>query len=345
MSASSNTNAWLKAKKKTELTEIADKIGLKGYKDYKKSDLEVALDDFISQHASRFSSNSDLTGYFTSRSKALGSPIKKEKDAIKEEVEKGFKVAKRRVTKAADEIAAEVNTTVDRVNSSTVLRTPARSLSQVASRVALPASPADIAFAVDRSTIAVRKRVASIYQESGITEASNATRETLSTVTSVLFSVAAFELYYIRPAILANRFAFTIPAVSAIGTSEYNVYLPDMFLLLTSSFWSPALTWVFTAIFLPSLFGYFFNISANSNSGPRTRARAHNETVVDPLTFSIAKALLSYVVYAQGVTFCGILSKFSVARLNNAVYGGYQGILVGTAITGLVAIYDAALKK
>ncbi|OAQ97331.1 hypothetical protein LLEC1_01607 [Akanthomyces lecanii] len=348
MSSSNNSNAWLKAKKKTELTEIADKIGLKGYKDLKKSDLEAALDDFIAQHSSRFSSNSDLAGYFASRSRTLTSPIKKEKETIKEEAEKGLKVVKRRATKVAEEIAAErepTNTTQTRANSSALLRTPARSLSQVASRVPLPASPADIAFAVDRSTVALRKRAASIYQESGITEASNATRETLSTVTSVLFSVAAFELYYIRPAILANRFAFTIPAISAIGTDDFNVYLPDMFLLLTSSFWSPALTWVFTSILVPSIFGYFFNISASSHSGPRTRARALNETVVDPLTFSIVKALLAYVVYAQGVTFGGLLSSFSVARLNNAVYGGYQGILVGTAITGLVAIYDAALKR
>lgn len=191
----------------------------------------------------------------------------------------------------------------------------------------------------------MRKRVASIYQESGITEASSATRETLSTVTSVLFSVAAFELYYIRPEVLGNRFAFTVPAIAALGTDDYNVFLPDMFLLLTSSFWSPALTWVFTSILAPSVFGYFFNISANSQAGPRTRARALNETVVDPLTFSIVKALLAYVVYAQGVTFGGLLSELSIARLNNAVYGGYQGILVGAAITGLVSIYDAALKK
>lgn len=237
------------------------------------------------------------------------------------------------------------NTVTHRADSSAVLRTPARSLSRVAARIPLPASPADVAFAVDRSAVALRKRAASIYQESGITEVSNATRETLSTVTSVLFSVAAFELYYIRPAVLANRYAFTIPAVAAVGTEEYNVHLPDMFLLLTSSFWSPALTWVFTSILVPSIAGYFFNLSANSNQGPRTRARAQAETVVDPLTFSIAKALLSYVVYAQGVTFCGLLPELSVARLNNAVYGGYQGILVGCAITALVSIYDAVLKK
>ncbi len=135
----------------------------------------------------------------------------------------------------------------------------------------------------------MRKRVNSMYQESGITEATSATRETLSTVTSILFCVSAFELYYIRPEILSNRYAFTIPAVAAVGTSDYPVYLPDMFLLLTSSFWSPALTWVFTSILVPSAFGYFFNLNANSQNGPRTRARAINETVVD-LTLSTLRA-------------------------------------------------------
>lgn len=218
-------------------------------------------------------------------------------------------------------------------------------MSQVAARIPLPATPADVASAFDRSTLAVRKRVSSVYQDSGINETTQATRETLSTVTSILFVVSAFELYHIRPEVLANRYAFTIPAIGAIGTSDYPVYLPDMFLLLTSSFWSPVLTWLFTSVLVPSAFGYFFNLSAASHAGPRTRARAINETNVDPLSFSIAKAVLTYVVYAQGVTFGGLLSEFSVDRLNNALYGGYKGVLVGTAITGLVTIYDAALRK
>lgn len=74
------------------------------YESLKKSDLETALDEFIAQHASRLSSRSDLAGYFTSRAKALGSPVKKEKETVKEEVEKSLKVAKRRVTKAAEEV-------------------------------------------------------------------------------------------------------------------------------------------------------------------------------------------------------------------------------------------------
>ena len=61
-----------------------------------------------------------MSGYFTSRTKALGSPVKREskepkeskeakepketKEPIKEELEKGLKAAKRRVTKTAEDL-------------------------------------------------------------------------------------------------------------------------------------------------------------------------------------------------------------------------------------------------
>lgn len=217
----------------------------------------------------------------------------------------------------------------------------------MSSRIALPATPADVALAVDRSTSIVKQRVSSIYQESGITEYSHATRETLSTVTSVLFCVAAWELWNIRSEVLSNTYAFTIPAISALGTSDYPVYVPDMFLLLSSSFWSPALTWALTSVLIPSFAGYFFNLSASNNSqGHRLRSRTTSpDYVVDPLTFSIVKALVSFLVYGQGATFYGLISELSIMRINNAIYGGYKGVLTGTAITGLVSIYDAVLRK
>ena len=55
---------------------------------------------------SRFANRSDLAGYFNSRSKAQGSPIKKERDS-KDDSEKPLKVAKRRATKALDELVSE----------------------------------------------------------------------------------------------------------------------------------------------------------------------------------------------------------------------------------------------
>ncbi|KAH0498928.1 hypothetical protein TgHK011_006154 [Trichoderma gracile] len=360
MSIIAPSNSWLRAQRKSDLVELAESVGFKNYDGLKKTELESALDDFIAGNSSRFSSRSDLSGYFNSRTKAMGSPVKREskepKEAkepkeskeqpLKEELEKTLKTAKRRVTKAAEDI---MSTDADdvRAASTALIQTPARSLSQVASRISLPATPADVAQAVDRSTLAVRRHVSSFYQDSGISEASNATRETLSNVTSILLCVSAFELWHIRPEVLANRYAFTVPAIEFLGTSDHPVYLPDMFLLLTASFWSPALTWAFTSFILPSLFGYFFNLSAaNTPSGLKTRSRAQpQETVVDPLTYSITKALVSYLVYGQGVTFGGLLSETAIERLNGAVYGGYKGVITGTAITGLLSIYDAVLKK
>lgn len=228
--------------------------------------------------------------------------------------------------------------------SNAVLRTPR--VSSLAARIPLPASPADVAQAVDRSTVAVRQRVASIYQDSGVNEAAHATRESLSTVTSVLFTVAAFELYFLRREVLADRYAFTIPALAFLGTNDYPVHIPDMFLLLTSSFWYPTLLWLATSLVVPATFGYFYNLTVANQPAPgRGRRVPSPEYTIDPLTFSIVKALISYVVYAQGVTFGGLIDGLSIQRINGAVYGGWKGVLVGSAVTGLVSLYDAILRK
>ncbi|KAK0720775.1 hypothetical protein B0H67DRAFT_202561 [Lasiosphaeris hirsuta] len=309
------------------------------YETLRKTDLELQLDEHIADNSTQFQSDPRLVNYFASRARTAGSPVKREAPELK--------VSKRRATKAAEEIAS-VDTDEEPTSASTALvRTPGRALS-LASRIPLPATPADVASAVDRGTVALRARAASLYQESGITEATAATRESLSTVTSVLFTVAAFELWALRPELLPNRYAFTIPALALLGTAERVVHLPDMFALLTAAFWAPALTWALTSLVLPSLFGYFFNLSAanhQTTSRGRPRAGQAPEYVVDPLTFSIVKALATYVVYAQGVTLGGWIDPAAVARINGALYSGWKGVLVGTAVSGITAVYDAVLKK
>jgi len=165
-------------------------------------------------------------------------------------------------------------------------------------------------------------------------------------VTSVLFLISAFETYFLRPELLTDRYAFTFPAIDFLGTQDYPVFVPDLFLLLTSSFWNPALLWAFTSTILPTLAGYFINMTTGTHHGRVTRRSAPApDYVVDPLTFSVVKAVISFVIYGQGVTFGGWVSPSSIERINTAVYGGYKGILVGSAITGLFSIYDAVLKK
>lgn len=213
-------------------------------------------------------------------------------------------------------------------------------------RIPLPASPADVARVVDESTVALRERVSTIYDESGIREVTYNARDTLSTVTSILFSIHAFELYHLRKEILSDRYAFTIPAIRALGTSDHSVEVPDLFLLLTSSFWNPALLWTFTSIILPAFFGFYFNLSAAHAHAPSSRRKSGpSEFLVDPLTYSIAKAVITYVVYQQGVTFGGWVDPVSVARINSAVYGGWKGVITGALISGVASFYDAVLRK
>lgn len=121
--------------------------------------------------------------------------------------------------------------------------------------------------------------------------------------------------------------------------------------LLTGAWalWSPVLLCIATSIIIPSFIGYFFNLSAanyNHLGCRRARARASRPGyTIDPLTFSIVKALITFVVYNQGVTFGGLVDELAVARINSALYGGWKGVVAGSAITGVTAIYDAVLKK
>lgn len=222
--------------------------------------------------------------------------------------------------------------------------TPGRAMA-LARRIPLPASPADVARAVDERTVALRERVTSLYEGSGVKEVAYNARDSLSTVTSILFCISSFELYHLRKEILSDRYAFTIPAIHALRTPDYAVEVPDMFLLLSSSFWNPALLWAFTSVIIPAFFGFYFNLgAAHARSGPGKKSQA-SDFVVDPLIFSVAKAVITYVVYQQGVTFGGWIDPVSVARINSAVYGGWKGVVTGAAISGIASFYDAILRR
>ncbi|KAI5922650.1 cytochrome P450 [Camillea tinctor] len=346
MSREEKARVYKKAQEKSRQTidgassGITLKLHRDNYESLRKPELELALDEYLAENSTTFSVDPKLANYYASRARTIGSPIKKDIDAP---VEKP-KVIKRRATKVTD-VSPPPESEEEPSNTSTaVTRTPARALS-LASRIPLPTTPADVVDAVDRSTVAVRTRVASLYKESGISEVTHATRESLSTVNSVLLAISAFELYFLRPEILSDKYAFTIPAVSFLGTHDYPVFVPDLFLLFTYSFWSPALLWTFTSAILPSTVGYFVNLNAGPQQGRQQRRTPVPDSTVDPLTFSIIKALISFVVYGQGVTFGGWIDKTSISRINTAIYGGYKGVLVGTAISGILSIYDAVLKK
>lgn len=77
------------------------------YDGLKKVELEAALDDYLAEHTERLSGRSDLQGYYNSRSKALGSPVKRERETVKDETDKAVKVVKKRASKVAEDVSAE----------------------------------------------------------------------------------------------------------------------------------------------------------------------------------------------------------------------------------------------
>jgi len=224
-----------------------------------------------------------------------------------------------------------------------VARTPRASALAFAQNVPLPPSPSVVADAIDRRTAVIRRRVSQVYERSGVMETAQVARESLSSVVSVEALIIAFEAYCLRYELLADRDAFTIPLSKVYGKTDYPVQIPDLFLLLTGSFWGPATLWAFTSFIIPLFAAYFFNLTSKPRTG-RSHTTHFNYSF-DPLTFNIVKALLTYVVFQQDNTFGGLVDLEYVARINSALYGGPSSVLVGCFIGILVTFYEAIIKK
>lgn len=244
------------------------------------------------------------------------------------------------LTCGSDDSEVEPSNTRSRTALTRTPHTSALSNLAFASNVPLPPSPSVVADAIDRRTVAIRRKVSAAYDQSGLVEYSQSTREALSSVVAVEAVIFAFELYNLRPELLPSRYAFTIPAIKLLGTSAYAVKITDLFLLLTSSFWGPATLWAFTSLLIPLFAAYFFNLT----SKPRSRS-THYTYAFDPLTFNVVKALLTFAIYGQDVTFGGWVDLEYVARINSALYGGWKGPIVGAGIGALFTLYEAAIKK
>jgi len=223
-------------------------------------------------------------------------------------------------------------------------RTPRSSLG-FASNMQLPPSPTVVADAIDRQTENIRSSVSRAWDNANLTEYAESTRDYLSTVASIEFLALAIEAFGLRSEVLPMRYAFTIPANRALSTSDLPVMIPDLFLLLTSSFWSPFSLWLFTSLLLPLACAYFFNLTLKAKHAHGSRACSSQTAQTDPLTFNIAKALVTWLVYSQGVDLGGLVDRESVLKVNSSVPSGYLGMMIGAGIGALTSIYEAVLKK
>lgn len=230
-----------------------------------------------------------------------------------------------------------------------VTRTPGRSPLALVS--ALPPSPAAVTDAIDRQTTLVRKKVGEAWSASGVSDHSDSLRAALSSVKAIETIIVALEGLGLANELIPFRYLTTVPALDTVRSPEFGIKVPDLFVLLTGSFWAPFSLWALTSLVLPLTFSYFINLSHRAQSGSHAYGTRRSTSSVapaasfDPLVFNISKALIAYLVYANHFTFWDTYSNFSIERVNVAIPGHWPGLLTASAIGVLTSLYDAILKK
>lgn len=102
---------------------------------------------------------------------------------------------------------------------------------------------------------------------------------------------------------------------------------------------------------MPLVVAFFFNLSLLSHSrgsqhrSTTARSKIHHKLSVDPLTYNVAKALVTWLVYGQGVRLFSFFSDSTVARVDAALPGGHYGVLVGAGVGALASLYEAVLQN
>ncbi|KAL3462328.1 hypothetical protein BJX64DRAFT_259306 [Aspergillus heterothallicus] len=346
---------YLERLRKTQLAELAEVTALQDYEDDNKPELAAKLDEHLQANRTIFGADDRLAEYYRRLSQgSRASPVKRESRETRSEAspikEEAPRSVRRRTTRPKE--PKESKEDRDPTDESDVpAQTPTRALAEVA--VQLPPSPSVVTEVIDRQTTEWRKSISETWKNSGVLELSDSLRTTLSSARSVEVIVTILEALGVLKEVLPRRHVTTIAPIDALHTPAVPIKIPDVFVLVDSSFWAPVSLWLLTSVFLPLAVAYFFNISlqvAQSSGGPASRTRrssiARNpQADFDPLSFNIAKALIAYLVYAHGFTFWNVYSRISVETVNASIPFQYAGILTGAAIGAVGTFYEAILRK
>ncbi|KAL2037586.1 hypothetical protein N7G274_009699 [Stereocaulon virgatum] len=305
-------NAWLQKQRKSDLADMADHVGLKNYEKFKKSDLEMVLEEHLRANQSSLAKDPRVSPFYQGVDPA--SPVKHNPGVAESK-------PKRRQTIKRDEVDAAENS----LSTALATRTPSRALA-IARSVPLPPSPAVLANQIDARTTSMRNSISEYVSTSPLPGTMENIRSSLSTVTSIQLLTLFIEAWGLRSQVLPLRYLSTLPAVPAIGLGEIAIKIPDLFALLTMAFWGPVGLWFATSIGLPLLGSWFINLKGDAG--------------YDTVSFNVVKALAAWIVYVRG----GVGGE-STRVVERGVLGGSGGMLIGAFIGLLAGIYDAVLKR
>ncbi|KAL9028101.1 MAG: hypothetical protein Q9196_003484, partial [Gyalolechia fulgens] len=94
---------WLQRQRKPDLQRLAAHVGMKDFDNLLKTDLEIAVDDYLRTNQSRLQNDPQVSGFY----KRIGSPVKRESGgaiatSVVEEVKKPKQ--RRQTLKAREEL-------------------------------------------------------------------------------------------------------------------------------------------------------------------------------------------------------------------------------------------------
>lgn len=201
----------------------------------------------------------------------------------------------------------------------------------------LPPSPAMVADEIETRANAIIASARKAVEKAEIHEKATGLRDRLSNVISVNATSLSLEAILLLVSIIPVTYQITLPAITAVGAPAVTYILPDLFVILTAAFWAPFLTWLVTALVLPIGNGLLFNLVSASV------AKDGAEHPVDPLTYAVTRALLTYLVHYKGFSFWGLLGEKAVAIVGTSV--GRELQLVGAGIGGIAAIWEGILRR
>jgi hypothetical protein len=351
---------YLRSLRKSDLVLLAEISDLKGFEDYKKVELEAALDEHLRANTSIFSADKRLADYYRRLAQLprVVSPIKLKTEPAASGDEAKKLSRRRQTNKVKDDVeVTDDSDSQSKTPASTALavpaRTPARSSLSFAS--SLPPSPAIVTDAIERQTTVFRKSVSEAWSASGVSERFHALRAALSSGKSIKTLIIVIELFSLIYELVPLQFLTTVPAVEALRSPEFGIRVPDLFILLSSSFWAPFSLWSLTSLILPLISAYFFNLSYKPPpprvSHPYETRRSSAVVPIaaapsfDPLVYNVAKALIVYLVYATHFTFWDLYSDFTIEKVNVSIPGQWPALVTGAAIGIVTSLYEAILKK
>lgn len=204
----------------------------------------------------------------------------------------------------------------------------------------LPPSPAIVAEMIEAQTARFNAEVGEIWASTRIMEILNQVRVEFSSMIGIHLAILVLEFYYLQAGVTVWHFLVDIPTPFFTLPVSY----PDLFVYL-SGYWVTMLTaWSFLSFWIPLTASWFCNLSLKLKHRHGVEYWQPRYTV-DPLTFNITRGILAWLVYTQGQRLFGLLADETVLRVEHALPGGAQGVLISSAVGVLASLWDAVQGK